>query len=184
MSMAYGLEGELVRLVAMDLDRHLETYLAWLNDTEITDGLLMGCYPQSRQAQRDFMTNHRDGPKGIIFAIETLDGQHIGGSGIHDIDHLNQTCTTGSFIGNTEFQGKGYGTDAARVRSKYCFETLNMRYVYSAYLEGNIRSAKMQTKIGAKESGRYPKRYLKHGEFKDEIIMSLSREDWELNRPQ
>ncbi len=39
--MAYGWEGEKVRLVPIDTERMLDSYLRWLNDPEVTAFLLL-----------------------------------------------------------------------------------------------------------------------------------------------
>ena len=94
---------------------------------------------------------------------------------------LKKAIQRPSFIGDPEFQGKGLGTDAARVRAKYLFETLNMHRVYSAYLGDNERSRRMQERIGAVETGRFPERYFRDGKYLDEVIMTLTREAWLAN---
>lgn len=177
--MAFGWEGDLVRLVPLDDQKHFENYIMWLNDAEITDGLLIGDYPLTRLAENEILERlSKVNTEDIIFAIETLDGVHLGSSGIHRIDYRSGTCTTGSFIGDKSYWGKGYGTDAARVRAKYCFEVLNLRMLYTAYLDGNEASRKMSEKVGYRECGRYPEKFWKRGRYRDEVIMYLDRETW------
>jgi RimJ/RimL family protein N-acetyltransferase len=178
--MAYGLEGDFVRLVPLDHVKHFENYLIWLNDDAVTRHLLVE-YPMNRLMEQEFFDMQRNNRDEIIWAIETLDGRHIGSSGVHKIDFRHLHCITGSFIGDPEFQGKGLGTDAARVRAKYLFETLNMHRVYSAYLGDNERSRRMQERIGAVETGRFPERYFRDGKYLDEVIMTLTREAWLAN---
>lgn len=178
--MAHGWEGRLVRLVPLDEAKHFENYVQWLNDPEITDGMLVGDYPLTRLAEREILERlSKDSKEEVVFAIETLDGIHLGSSGIHQIDYRSGTCLTGSFIGDKSHWGKGYGTDAAQIRARYCFEVLNLRMLYTAYLEGNERSKRMSEKIGYRECGRYPERYWKRGRYRDEVIMALDRKTWE-----
>lgn len=178
--MAFGWEGELVRLVPLDEDKHLENYIRWINDPEVTDGLLVGDLPMTRLAEKEWFERASKLSKtDISFAIETLEGLHLGSSGIHQIDYQSGTCLTGSFIGDKAQWGKGYGTDAARVRARYCFEVLGLRMLYTAYLEGNDKSRRMSEKNGYVECGRYYKRYWKRGEYRDEVLMYLDRSTWE-----
>ncbi len=178
--MAYGWEGEKVRLVPLDIEKHLENYVQWLNDPEITHGLLIGDLPMTKLAERDWLeTIAKDmSGKNIIFAIETLDGKHIGSSGVHQINHVHGDALTGTFIGDRSEWGKGYATDSIRVRSRYCFDVLNLRLLRSAYIEGNERSARMQARAGYVEIGRWPKLLWKRGEYRDEILTCLTRERW------
>lgn len=179
--MAYGWEGEKVRLVPLDIDKHFENYLVWLNDPQITENLLIGDLPITRLAQKDWFDSHCKDMSGkeVIFAIETLGGKHLGSSGIHGINNRHGHASTGTFIGDPHEWGKGYGLDATHVRSRYCFEILNLRLLQSAYFEGNDRSARMQEAAGYEVIGRWPKSYYKNGHYRDEILTCLTRERWE-----
>ncbi|MEQ1822463.1 MAG: GNAT family protein [Fimbriimonadaceae bacterium] len=178
--MAYGWEGEKVRLVPIDIEKHLDNYVRWLNDPEITQGLLIGDIPMTRLAEREWMeTQSRDmSGKNVVFAIETLEGKHIGASGVHQVNHMNGDALTGTFIGDRSEWGKGYATDSIRVRSAYCFEVLGLRVLRSAYIEGNERSRRMQISAGYVEIGRWPKLLWKRGAYRDEILTCLTRERW------
>jgi len=174
--MALGWEGKLVRLVPLD-ERHFENALKWVNDPEVTAWLLVGDYPTTRIAEREWFERAcKSAESNIIFAIETLEGgRHIGMSGIHHIDRGNGVAQTGSFIGDPADWGKGYGTDAALTRARYCFEVLGLRLLMTSFLEGNDRSMRMSTRVGFKEIGRWPKRYWKRGQYRDEILLALER---------
>jgi len=177
--MAYGWQGEKVRLVPIDTERMLDNYLRWLNDPEVTDWLLIGDHPLGRCAEREWLERmERGSDHDVVFAIETLEGKHIGTSGIHNIDFRHGSAMTGAFSGDRSEWGKGYGTDAARVRAKYCFEVLGLRALRSSTLDGNERSLRMQIAVGAEVAGRWPERYWKRGAWRDEILLSLTRERW------
>lgn len=178
--MAYGWEGEMTRLVPLDKEKHFENCLRWINDPEATVGLAMGDNPMTRLAEEDWFERRCREIKGddIMFAIETLDGEHIGNSGLFAIDYRHGHGTTGTLIG-PEAWGKGYGTDAARVRSHYAFNVLGLRMLKSSYFEGNDRSRRMQEKAGYVEIGRWPKGMWKRGMYRDEVLTCLTRETWE-----
>jgi RimJ/RimL family protein N-acetyltransferase len=170
--MGYGWEGELVRLVPLDEAKHFDNIVRWLQDPELTATLGYNDYPMTREAEREWWSVNAKGREtDIIFAIETLDGVHIGQSGIHSISHMHKTATTGSFIGEEAYRGKGYGTDAARVRTRYCFEVLGLRQVYSDYFEGNEASRRMSEKIGAKVWGIKPNAMWKRGRYVSEVMV-------------
>lgn len=177
--MGFGWEGRKVRLVPLEHERHFENCYRWINDPEISEHLLVNG-PISRLAEQDWFEKaaRSDGTQ-IHFAIETLDGEHVGNSGIHRIDHHHGTCRTGSLIGRKDLWGQGLGTDAARVRSRYIFDILNMRMTLSSVLEDNPGSLRMQEKAGYEVYGRIPKRLWKHGRYRDEILTILTRERWE-----
>ena len=171
------LKGKLTKLVPLDFDKHLANVCAWANDLELTETLLFGDQPMTKSAEKEWFDSVSQAREHeIVFAIETLDGEHIGTSGIHHINHQHGTATTGSYIGVKSEWGKGYGTDAAIVRARYCFHVLGLRQLYSSVLEGNERSLKMQEKVGYVAYGVAPKKFWKRGKYRDETLTVLTRE--------
>jgi RimJ/RimL family protein N-acetyltransferase len=177
--MSFGWEGDLVRLAPLDLELHFENALRWMNDPDVTGTLLVGDRPITRDMEKGWFERQMAGPENeIAFAIETLDGQHIGFSGLHDIKRAHGTAICGSLIGDRPNRGKGYGTDAARVRSRYAFEELGLRILLSEHFEGNEASAAMLKKAGFVEWGTLPKGIWKRGRYVDEVKVCLTRERW------
>ncbi|GMV87638.1 MAG: N-acetyltransferase [Chthonomonas sp.] len=176
-----GWEGDLVRLVPISVERHYDNCFRWFNDPEITRWLSIGQYPPvTEMLEREwFEARAKDNGRDVVFAIETLEGEHIGQTGIHGVDLVARIANTGSLIGSREHQGKGYGRDAARIRSRYCFEVIGLRTLLSSTMASNIRSYKMLTGAGYEECGRIPERFYKNGRFEDEILLCLRRERWE-----
>lgn len=176
--MSYGWEGEKVRLVPLDKERHLENALAWLNDPSVTEWMLTGDFPIARLAEEDFfdrMTSRTEThPTDIVFGIETLAGEHVGLTGIHRIEWRHGVATTGTTIGS-EHRGKGYGSDAARTRLRYAFDVLGLRLMLSEVMADNTASLRMLQKAGYIEAGRVPRRYWKRAAYRDTIIMFVER---------
>ena len=174
--MAYGYEGEKVRLVPLDFDRHFANLVRWINDPVVTEWLLVGDYPITAPSEKEWFDEaSRTKPGEVHFAIETLDGLHLGTSGLVNVDYRQGTATSGSFIGSPDEWGKGYGTDAAKVRAYYAFEVMGLRMLYSGYLEGNVKSARMQEKAGYQIWGVQPKSHWKRGAFRDHVHTYLER---------
>lgn len=176
--MARGWEGDKVRLVPLDKERHFESALRWLNDPEITRWLLVGDFPISRLREEEWFDRMmREGENEIGFAIETLHGEHIGFSGIHRIQWQHRTGVTGTMIGPPENWGKGYGTDAIRVRTRYAFEVLGLQLLLSEALVGNDRSIRTLERAGYKRVGIVPGRYWKRGALRDVLTFYRRRDD-------
>lgn len=175
--MGFGWSGERVRLVPLDYERHFENCLRWLNDPEVTEGILIGDLPITRLAEKEYFDkNQLVDPTNVSFAIETLDGRHVGQSGIHRINHQHGTAQTGSFIGDPGDRGKGLGTEACVLRAWYCFHVLGLRVIFSEYMEGNAASSRMQEKAGYLECGRKPKALWKRGAHRDLVMTVLTKE--------
>jgi RimJ/RimL family protein N-acetyltransferase len=178
--MALGWAGELVRLMPLVRERHFDNALAWMNDPEVTQYLLMGDFPIGELAEKAFFDRMTATLKtDVAFAIETISGKHIGFTGLHQINFRHGFAISGTVIGEKEDWGKGYGKDAAIVRSRYAFEVLNLRMVLSECFEGNDRSLRMQRSVGYREYGICPKKMWKRGQYRDMIQTVLTREAWE-----
>jgi RimJ/RimL family protein N-acetyltransferase len=61
----------------------------------------------------------------------------------------------------------------------YAFNELNLRKVYSYVIEFNRRSSRYSEKYGYVEEARLPKHYYRKGQYWDQIILAVHRENWE-----
>ncbi|MFL6231744.1 MAG: GNAT family N-acetyltransferase [Thermoanaerobaculia bacterium] len=175
--MPFGWEGEKVRLTPLDKAKHLDNALAWINDPEVTAWTLMGDWPMTRLAEEDFFDRAmRETEKALHFAVETLAGDHIGFSSLVQIDWRQGVATTGTLLGRRDLWGQGYGSDAARLRTRHAFEVLGLRMLLSEVMADNAGSLKMLQKAGYREVGRIPRRMWKRGAFRDVVMMVLERE--------
>jgi len=178
--MAYGWEGEKVRLVPLDKERHAANIHAWMNDPDLTETVLSGDVPLTRAAEDEFIdkAGGQPGahPSDIIFAVETLAGEHVGVCGLHQINYRHGVAVSGTIIGAAEARGRGLGTDTARVRTRYAFEVLGLRMLISEVFLENAASLKMLGRAGYREVARLPRRYWKRGAFRDVVLMVAERE--------
>jgi RimJ/RimL family protein N-acetyltransferase len=179
--MAFGREGSLVRLVPVDPDKHLDGCFRWLNDPQVTETLAIGSFPLSRAQEKGWLEKMAEGSQtDVVHAIELLeDGRHVGMSGIHGIDWVNRRAMTGTLIGEVDCWGKGIGTEQAQLRARYAFRVLNLRALYSEFLETNEGSKKMQHRAGYEIWGVKPQAYYKNGKYLDGVQTVLFRERWE-----
>ena len=178
--MTYGWEGELVRLAPLDKGLHAANVQLWMNDPDMTETILSGDVPLTRVAEDDFFdkmcADPGPHPSDILFAVETLAGEHVGLAGLHQISYRHGVAKTGTIIGPPEARGKGYGGDAARVRTRYAFEVLGLRMLISEVFVENAASLRMLERAGYREVARLPRRYWKRGAFRDSVVMVAERE--------
>lgn len=176
--MPYGWEGSKVRLVPLDKAKHFENSLVWMNDPELTAWLILGDFPLANLAQEKWFEERMAGgkPEQVVFAVETLEGEHVGFSGVERIDYRHGTAITGTLLGRKDLWGQGLGTDAARVRKRYAFEVLGLRLLLSDVMAENVASIRMLQKIGYREVGRIPRRWWKRGAWRDSVMLACERE--------
>ena len=83
------------------------------------------------------------------------DDRLIGTVGIEDIDWVNRTGETGSWLTLPEYRGKGYGTEAKHLLLEYAFDQLQFHILMSTVWEPNTRSAAALAKQGYRPAGRF-----------------------------
>ncbi len=174
--MSFGWEGDKVRLVPLDKARHFDNAVAWMNDPEVTAWTLIGDWPMTRLGEQEFFDVVRTPEKGeLAFAVETLEGEHIGFTGIHKIDLRHGVGTTGTILGRKDLWRRGYGLDTARVRTRYAFEVVGLRLLLSEAFVENAASIRILEKVGYREVGRIAGRYFKRGGYRDVILFAFPR---------
>ena len=174
--MTYGWEGAKVRLVPLDREKHLESALKWFNDPEITEWLETGDWPLTRGGEEEFFrAAERQDRASVQFAVESLQGEHVGFSGLRSIDWQSRVAVSGSVIGRKDLWSRGLGGDAVAVRNRYAFEVLGLRLLIATVIADNVRSLAMLAKAGYQEVGRVPERYWKRGAYRDQLILAVHR---------
>lgn len=150
----------------------------WINDPDVSR-YLFAHKPMSRQEEEQWYHSLKDRDSDIVFGIDTLDERHfIGTMGIHEIRWKDRVAKTGALIGEKDYWGKGYGTDAKMVLLNYVFNTLNLRKISTTVLAFNERSLRYMKKTGHREIGRRKEEYFVEGAYRDEIYMEVFKEDW------
>lgn len=107
------------------------------------------------------------------FAIETVDGKHIGNCTYYDIDERRGQCQVGIMIGDKSYWDHGYGTDAMATLVDHIFHTTKFERVYLETLDWNIRAHCSFRKVGFVPCGR------EHRPPYTFIVMEVFRQDWE-----
>ncbi len=170
--------GKLVYLRHFLKSLHSEIALGWMNDPEVTK-YLMRVYPMTAREEDEFMENQGKDSKNIALAIVTKDGdKFIGCIGLHAIDLINRNAVTGTVIGEKEYHGKGYGTDAKMLLLDLAFNELDIHVILSKVLAFNERSLAYGKKCGYEEVGRIPSWIRRHGKRHDEVLLAVTQERW------
>lgn len=174
------LQGNLVRLRAPERG-DLPTFVRWFNDPETTQFLLRGP-PMSLEGEEQWYVDleKRD---DSVFCIETLEGKLIGNIGIMHINWTDRSAEIGVMIGEKDHWGRGFGTDAITLLLRYMFEELSIERVSLYCDEKNIRAQRSYQKCGFRQEGKFRHHRFRNGDYIDDVIMSILREEWdELDR--
>ncbi|HDN79985.1 MAG: N-acetyltransferase [Chloroflexi bacterium] len=172
------LRGRKVRLRAPERE-DLPLFVRWLNDTEVTRYLTL-YWPLSMAEEEQWFENLLKRENDRVFVIETEEGKPIGNMGLHNIDWKNRKAVLGIFIGEKDYWGKGYGTDAIKTLLRFAFEELNLNRVELRVFEFNTRAIRCYEKCGFVTEGRLRQSLFRNGRYHDELVMAVLREEWKV----
>jgi RimJ/RimL family protein N-acetyltransferase len=106
------------------------------------------------------------------FAVDTLEGKHIGNCAYYHISERNGETELGIMIGDKEYWNQGYGVDVISTLLNYIFETTSLKRVYLKTLAYNYRAQTCFRKSGFKPYVRLVR------DGYDFLFMEISRRDW------
>ncbi|MFW0858631.1 MAG: GNAT family N-acetyltransferase [Dehalococcoidia bacterium] len=131
---------------------------AWGCDTEL---MRLDAADPINMTFAEFLTRCAEGIKNRKhrrFAIETIDGKHIGNCNCYNIDHFRKEAELGIIIGDCQYWGKGYGTDAVVTLVHHIFQDVGLRRISLHTLGSNVRAQRCFEKCGFVPCGRLVKR--------------------------
>jgi RimJ/RimL family protein N-acetyltransferase len=177
----YYWQGERIRLRPM----HLEDAELWLQeDTDsqaicfLNYGVMLPSSAKDAQAFAERYANFNNREERIMFSIETLNGELVGGINIHSMNQKNGTFETGSRI-YRPYRGLGYGFEAKLIVLRYAFYELRYQKYAVKCLETNAPMIKQAKLLGCKEEGRIRRHIYTNGHYYDELIFGLTREEFD-----
>lgn len=172
-------KGELVRLGAMDIDKIGPVFSRWLQDSEFSrlEGDRPSALYTAKQVQGFF---EKESKEGYYFSIYSLaDDKLIGELALSGFDWAARNTWLEIGLGEREYWGKGYGTDAMKVILRFAFRELNLYRVNLNVFEYNPRAIHCYEKVGFKHEGRMRDCLNRDGRRWDLVYMGILRSEWE-----
>jgi len=180
------IEGQRVVLRDDRRDSDSDDFFRWLNMEEwlYYDQPDRPFQPVSREAFDEIAKKQAEAAsssrQGRAWAIDTVDGQHIGWVNSYDWDEEEQSAFIGICIPEEETWGKGYGTEAVSLFLSFLFDALGLKTIRTATWTGNGRMVRCAQKAGFTNHEIMPHRssVSVRGEPLERIEFSLSRAEW------
>ncbi len=176
------LHGKLVHLTAEEPAVLAEACSCWNKDSEylrLLDANAANQLSAKKITEWIEKDQEKDPPPFYLFGIRTLDEYRL--VGFMDLEGAmfpNGDGFVGIGVGEREFWGKGYGTDAMRVILRYAFQELNLRRVSLNTFEYNPRAIRSYEKTGFIHEGKVRDFLDREGERWDLVYMGILREEW------
>ena len=136
--------------------------------------------PETIQGFERFITrtNRQRSGRSLCFAV-TLKGSTtaIGIFQIHELEERFQTAEWGFALGSP-FWGTGVFEESAQLILQFAFTTLGVHRLEARVAVRNGRGGRALQKIGAVQEGVLRKSFLRNGEYLDQVLYAMVRDDW------
>lgn len=170
--------GEKVYLRPLELADIDNGWSEWINDISVNRNLA-GVFPVTKEDLERYYRESQP-PKAVMFAVCLIeDGKYIGNARLSKIDWINRSCEYGRLIGDGNFRGRGYGTEALKLLFHYGFHHLGMNRIFSsAWIENEV-SLSSNSKMGMRREGVMKEAVFKNGKFVDVVLLSMTRSEFD-----
>ncbi len=172
--------GKLVRLTAPRPDDK-DIMAKWSQDAEY---LRLLDYDPARPRPVELFAEDKEEQKKheanrFEFRIRTLDDDRLIGFVELVVTWNHQTAWVGIGIGEADYRGKGYGSDALRVAVSYAFRELGLYRVSLGVFAYNQRAIRAYEKVGFVHEGALRGAIFRDGQHWDNLFMGILRPEWE-----
>ena len=174
--------GKLVRLGMDNPEELAKDFARWRRDSEymrLLDSIPVTLF-SSKAFQKDFEANLDKKPfDDFLFIIHALaDDRRIGFLWLGGFDWSHGNGWVGIGLGERDYWGKGYGTDAMQVGLRYAFTELNLHRVSLDVFSYNTRAIRSYEKAGFRHEGRLKRLISRDGQRTDDVWMGILKEEW------
>lgn len=166
------------RLTLRAVEREdLPRFVSWVNDVEVSYHL-RPLLPLNLEDETAWYEHQRQDESTLNFSIViSADETHIGSIGLMKIDQRNQQAELGIMLGDKSKWGQGYGPEAITLLVDYAFGQLNLHRIYLRVDASHAKAIHSYRQCGFVEEGRLRDNVFHHGQFEDQLIMSVLRSE-------
>lgn len=149
--------------------------LNWMKNEKLRY-LIGTVYPITELEHENWFQNRMLEKDNRMFVIDLDNEKSIGIVGFKNLDWVNRNSELFIYIGDEEYWGKGYGTQALELIIKFAFNNLNLHMLYLEVFSYNKNATKTYKRLGFKQDGILRQSKFQDGKYYDKIIMSKINE--------
>lgn len=148
----------------------------WHSDISLFETLVGAFRYVSIEAEKEWLQSKAKYSNEEINLMICLEESHqpIGLISVREIDWITRTgYLAGILIGDPEYRGKGYGTEALKLMIQHCFEDLGLNKIWTLILDTNEPSIRTFKKCGFEVEGNLRQHAFKGEKFRDVVLFGL-----------
>jgi [ribosomal protein S5]-alanine N-acetyltransferase len=151
----------------------------WANDAEVTRYMFMGAVPNTPQSlEREYDSLAASQNDVVLAVVDTATDAHIGNTGLYAINWISRLAEYRIIIGEKDYWGRGYGTEAARLTVAYGFEKLNLNCIFLGVNAEHAAAIRSYEKAGFVHEGKMRQIIYRNGRYYDGVRLSMLREEY------
>lgn len=169
--------GRLLRL-ATPQPEDADTFARWSTDDMY--GRLLDDDPVRPLAPGHFSYFNSSSSDSFYFHLRTLDqDQLIGFVVLFNIKWASQTAEMAIGIGEPQYRGKGYGSDALSLLLRYAFDELNLYRIGLSVMRYNEAAIRAYERAGFMLEGARRGMVQRAGQRHDLVLYGILRDEWQ-----
>jgi len=174
------LVGRRVRLRPILVDDCTERYVNWLRDPEVNRYLETRWVEQTLESVKAFVLAVNSDPASHLMAItDANSGRHIGNIKIGPVRTHHEDADLSYFIGDRDYWGRGYATEAIQLSTRLGFDRLGLHRLQAGVYATNVASARALEKAGFVRDAVLLRQLRGPSGWEDHIWYRLLREEWQ-----
>lgn len=155
-----------------------EDYLGWMRDSLVIRYIESRGQTQTLDTLRTFVCNMNASPRDHLFGIFLVQrGDHIGNIKIGNVREPHRSADLGLIIGRRSAWGRGYGTEAIALATRYAFQQLGLNKLWAGMYAENLGSYHAFIKAGYREVGRFRRHIFFEGRYIDSILVEKCHDE-------
>ena len=172
------IDGENVGLCPINPD-HFPLYLKWQNDPKVRK-FARRTFPVTIDQMKKELEEPRPAvPESVSFEIiYKPDNKPVGRCGLHHFSWPDRHASIGMGIGETEYWGKGIGTEAGQLLLRYGFIELNLHKILAHIFSPNIGSQTAAQKAGLTLEAQMKEMIFVDGKYYDDFVFGITQDEW------
>lgn len=169
-----------VTLRQISLQDCTDTYVKWLNDTDVNRFLETRWYTQDLDAIKEFVKSQRENDHSLLFSIiYDVTGSHIGNIKIGPIHFKYRHADISYFIGEKDLWGRGIASEAIRLVCGFGFNSLCLHRIEAGAYSAAVGSWKALEKNGFLREGVFRERVVSEDGFMDVYRYGILKSEYQ-----